>query len=139
MNDVFYYFANKDVVGAFNQKDKRGQVFVHWTKYYVFNFVMVIATLVWLWLCFLMFIRTSVWISAGLVLLIVPMVLFWRWRGDQYRRELLELAGDQIRTFFQEVPAEVKEQAGKLVKTCSVGECPFGKIITEMGGRGVRL
>jgi hypothetical protein len=129
MNDMFYYFANRDEVGRFNQKDKRRQVFAHWTKYYVFNFIMIICCLCWLWLCFLVFLRFSVWIGIVVAVLAVPAGWFWRSRGTQYRSELRELAADQVRAFFREVPSEMKEQAGKMVSGCSAGGCPFSRIV----------
>lgn len=129
MTDVFYFFTNQDQVGAFNQKDKRRQVFAYWTKYYVFNYIMVIASLAWLWFSFLMLVRTSIWISVALLAIAVPLVVFWHWQGIQYRKGVIELAADQIRAFHQHARKQVNEQLHKTVGSCSSSGCPFGRII----------
>ena len=88
---VFYYFANQDTVGSYNQRDKRRQVFGFWTQYYVFNYVMVIVLLCWLWICFLALLKAPTWITSGSAATSILILVFWWWRGREYRRGALEL------------------------------------------------
>jgi hypothetical protein len=124
MNELFYHFANRDSVGTHNQLDKRREVFGFWTKYYVFNYVMLICLLCWLWICFLALIRSRLWAFGVLVLGVIPYVFFWRWRGHYYKQGAIDLASDQVNAFFNQAKPEIVAQAAALIKRCGFGNCP---------------
>lgn len=123
MTDVFYHFANADAVGTHNQKDKRQQVFNLWTDYYVFNYIMLIAVLMWLWVCLLVLIKVASWPALSLVIPTVVIGWIWRSRGVSARAKVIELAGDQIRAFFLHATQDVQAQAGSLVTACAADQC----------------
>jgi len=123
MNEVFYHFANRDTVGSHNQADKRRQVFAFWTKYYVFNYVMVIVLLAWLWMCFVVLIKASAWIACLLIIAATPILALWWWRGRYYRQGAVDLAADQINAFVSHANEQVVAQAAGLIAHCSYGAC----------------
>jgi hypothetical protein len=120
---VFYHFANQDQIGAHNQADKRRQVFGFWTQYYVFNYIMVIVLLCWLWLCFLALMNVSTTMTTILVVLTAVIVVLWRSRGRKYRQGALDLAADQIDAFFNHARPQVVTQAASLVSQCTNRSC----------------
>ena len=115
---VFYYFANQDTVGSYNQRDKRRQVFGFWTQYYVFNYVMVIVLLCWLWICFLALLKAPTWITCALAATSILILVFWWWRGREYRRGAFELATDQVDAFCTHANENVAALAATLVAYC---------------------
>ncbi len=124
MKTVFYQFANRDSVGSHNQAEKRRQVFSFWTKYYVFNYVMVVSLLVWLWLSFVALIKTQavlVCVVSGIGILVL--VGWWWKRGRYYKQGALELAEDQVNAFLSNAYAEVIQQARSLIASCSSPAC----------------
>ncbi len=120
---VFYYFANQDTVGSYNQRDKRRQVFGFWTQYYVFNYVMVIVLLCWLWICFLALLKAPTWITCALAATSILILVFWWWRGREYRRGAFELATDQVDAFCTHANENVAAQAATLVAYCGHPGC----------------
>lgn len=121
---VFYHFANQDQIGTHNQADKRRQVFGFWTQYYVFNYIMVITLLCWLWICFLALINAPTWVASSLILLTALIFTFWWWRGRKYYTTgALELATDQIDAFFTHCKSQVIAQAASLVSQCGSDVC----------------
>lgn len=125
MNDLFYYFANRDEVGDHNQKDKRRQVFAVWGKYYVFNYTMVILALIALWASFLAFIRENhVFDYCALTVFVV--VVFWSIRRRRtFKDSILELAGDQVRAFRRFAARDFTDRAKDLVALCNDPGCPL--------------
>ena len=122
-NEVFYHFANQDTVGTHNQTDKRRQVFLFWTKYYVFNYVMVIVLLAWLWICFVALIKAPTWSACLLVGVAIVIPAFWGWRGRYYKQGALDFAADQINSFFNHANNEVLAQAASLIPHCTYPAC----------------
>ncbi len=127
MNDFFYHFANMDAVGAHNQKDKRRQVFLEWTKYYMFNYASIICLLILLWITFLVVIKASSVRWLGLIpgVSFVVVVCFWVQRGLAFKRSLLELAADQIRAFDRFARGDFITQARSVIGSCGEGRCPL--------------
>lgn len=123
MNTLFYHFANQDTIGSHNQKDKRRQVFAFWTKYYVFNYVMVISFLVWLWVCFVTLMKAPTWVACALAVATGPFVAFWWWRGRRYKQSATDFAIDQVNAFFTHAKDQVVAQAASLISHCDCPEC----------------
>lgn len=126
LNDVFYYFANQDSVGSYNQKDKRRQAFGFWNKYYVFNFFLVVVTLSLAWFVLLAAIVDKSKIGAAIVsALLLLEISFWIWRGRRYRRDARQLAVDQIREFIAHDRTAVHGRVRLFAGPCLALQCPL--------------
>ena len=123
LDAIFYHFANMDLVGTHNQKDKRKQVFSFYTQYYVFNYIMLILFILLLWFCFLSIMYWPVLWSVILILVAFITLFFWYFQGKKYRNRAFELADDQISSFFFQSKQTVYEQAASLVDNCNNPNC----------------
>jgi hypothetical protein len=130
MNDVFYHFANAEMVGQHNQKDKRKQVFGVWTQYYLFNYMVIVLLLICLWIAFLVIIKHLLtgWPNLILPALFGVIVYCYIRRGLTFRRSVLELAEDQVRAFNRFARQELVNQARFVVNDlggCRDKRCPL--------------
>lgn len=125
MNDFFYFFANAEKVGEFNQEEKRRIVFSVWTHYYISNFVFIYLLLFLLWFVFITFISNNWWPSLSFVILSVLVIFWWRWRGRRYRREVERLTEEQLVAFHRYAREKFKEQAKNTFTVCEVPKCPL--------------
>jgi hypothetical protein len=129
MTTVFYHFANADMVGAHNQKDKRRQVFSVWTQYYAFNYLLIVVLLIALWLVFLVLINGGLirwkWWNIGWVVPIGLVVFGWVRKGRAFRAATLELAQDQVEAFHRFDASGFVSQVRSVVKSCAEKRCPL--------------
>lgn len=125
MTHVFYWFANKDMVGSHEQKDMRRQVFALWSHYYIANFIFITSLLITLWFLFLVLINALWLLSVVIGAAATIMTAFWIWKGCSYRKSAVELASHQVRVFHREEPAEFKQQAKAFVNICGSNRCPL--------------
>lgn len=125
MTNVFYHFANADMVGEFNQKEKRRQVFSVWTHYYLSNFVFIILTLITLWFVFLTFIRTRWWVSLIVFMLALLIIISWIRKGRKYKQSVEELAEDQIGAWCRFEQSKLTAQAKSIITVCKEDRCPL--------------
>lgn len=129
MTTVFYHFANADMVGTHNQKDKRRQVFSVWTQYYAFNYLVIVLLLIALWLVFVILINGALirwqWWNTGWVVPLGLIVFGWVRKERAFRAAALDLAQDQVDAFYRFDKSGFVSQARSVVKSCAEERCPL--------------
>lgn len=124
--EIFYQLANKDLVGAFNQKEKRQNVFIKWTQYYTANFVFLSFAALLSWFILLCLVKHGSPLllgtlgAAGLCL-----ALLWQAVGRSYKKELILLAREQVEAFFRYARSESVSTVAGSVGVCNAKRCPL--------------
>ncbi|WP_372948504.1 hypothetical protein [Mariniphaga sp.] len=131
-NDFFYFFTNKDEIGAFNQKDKRRHVFKEWSKYYTFNFVFIFLILISLWIGYLIIIlnpNNLGWKIPIYIFSLVIIIYKYKKIGSKYRTLLIDLAIDQLNIIFTEVRNDAFRKLKDVFGNCFENGCNFNQSV----------